>query len=397
MLALEAGGVVSTDQLVDRLWEGRAPPTAVATLQVYVSQLRKLLGSKTIATRRPGYALAIPPNAVDAVEFERLALEGRALRGDGEMEATRLAFIEAVSLWRGAALGEFIYEEWAAAPARHLEELRVVAQEDLVDARLALGASREVVGELGQLVTQFPLRERLRGQLMLALYRSGRQADALAAFQDARRALVDDLGIDPSRELVELERRILQQDPALRPAVAAGVSPDVPSGGAAIPAAATQRSGDARVGDGRLAVETPTFCPQCGAKLSMTAKFCAECGSALGVLPTSARQEQRKLVSVLFCDVVGSTGLAERLDAEVLRGLLGRYFDAASAMISRHGGSVEKFIGDAVVALFGVPAAEVSKHGLRVQNGLRAGFRPAGVVVVPVPSPVRLNRVDELV
>lgn len=145
MLALEAGGVVSTDQLVDRLWERRAPPTAVATLQVYVSQLRKLLGSKTIATRRPGYALSITPRAVDAVDFERLAIEGRSLIGRGEMEPARLALVEALALWRGAALSEFIYEEWAAAPARHLEELRMVAREDLLDARLGLGASRDVV------------------------------------------------------------------------------------------------------------------------------------------------------------------------------------------------------------------------------------------------------------
>ena len=311
MLALEAGGVVSTDQLVDRLWEGRAPATAVATLQVYVSQLRKLLRNGAIATRRPGYVLVVDPSAVDAAAFERLAIEGRSLLSSGETGPARRVLAEGLSLWRGAALSEFIYEEWAAAPARHLEELRMVAREDLLDARLGLGASREVVGELEELVAEFPLRERLRGQLMLALYRSGRQADALAAFQDARRALVDELGIDPSANLVELERRILQQDPTLGSA------------------------GDTVV-VGTMAAPTSGDPPE----------------PAVG----SPRRE-RKVVTVLFCDLVEFTAASDSSDPEDVDALLDLYYTLVRREIERFGGTVEKFIGDAVMAVFGAPVA----------------------------------------
>jgi len=328
MLALEAGGVVPTDQLVDRLWERRAPPTAVATLQVYVSQLRKLLGSKTIATRRPGYALSIAPSAVDAVEFERLANGGRSLIGGGEMDGARLALTEALSLWRGAALSEFIYEEWAAAPARHLEELRMVAREDLLDARLGLGASREVVGELEELVTEFPLRERLRGQLMLALYRSGRQADALAAFQDARRVLVDELGIDPSANLAELERRILQQDPTL--------------GDAGDPMVITMAASAANLPEAGTRESDPVVAPTSGDPAE----------PAVG-----SRRRERKVVTVLFCDLVEFTAATDSTDPEDVDALLDRYYTMVRGEIERFGGTVEKFIGDAVMAVFGAPAA----------------------------------------
>ena len=215
LFALDVGRVVSSDELADRLWAGDAPATAVTTLQVYVSQLRKLVGAERIVTQRPGYLLDLAADAVDVVRFEALAGEGRSLLAGGEMKPACGVLEEALSLWHGAALAEFLFEEWAAGPARRLEELRVTVREDLLDAKLGLGLGREMVGELETLVAEFPLRERLRSQLMLALYRSGRQADALAVYQDARRALVDELGIDPSSTLADLERRILQQDPTL--------------------------------------------------------------------------------------------------------------------------------------------------------------------------------------
>jgi DNA-binding SARP family transcriptional activator len=192
LLALEVGRPVSTDELADKLWAGRPPETAATALQVYVSQLRKALGTDVIVTRPPGYALDLPAEtAVDSERFERLVGDGRSLLASGDAESAAAVLGEALSLWRAPALAEFVYEEWAAAPARRLEELRLVAIEDRLDARLRLGQGSELVGELEALVSEHPLRERLRAHQMLALYRAGRQAEALAAYQDARTALVD--------------------------------------------------------------------------------------------------------------------------------------------------------------------------------------------------------------
>jgi DNA-binding SARP family transcriptional activator len=204
ILLTRANEVISTDRLIDDLW-GEAPPrTALNTLQYYVSQLRKLLGADRIVTQPPGYVIRIGPDELDLERFEGL-VEG------GGAEGAR----DALALWRGPALADFAYEEFAQAEAARLEELRLAALEQRVDADLALGRHAELVGELGQLVAQNPLRERLRGQLMLALHRSGRQAEALDVYQATRRALVEELGIEPSPALQELEKAMLRQDPAL--------------------------------------------------------------------------------------------------------------------------------------------------------------------------------------
>ena len=353
LLALDVGRVVSADELADRLWGGSPPDSAATALQVYISQLRKLLGADVILTRRPGYLLDVAPDAVDTVRFERLVAEGRALLAAGDPDSAEVVLTEALSSWHGDALAEFVYEDWAAAPVRRLEELRLVALEDRIEAQLLLGRGADLTGELEALVGEHPLRERLRGQHMLALYRAGRQADALSAFQAARYALVEELGIDPSPALVELERQILQQDPTLLP------SPRPPGavGGVGDPAEAQAAAPPPPA----LATQSPaaavrlSLCAECGAAVIRGSKFCSECGTAVAAESAPVERQQRKLVTVLFCDVVGSTALAERLDAEVVRGVMNRFFDAASAVISRHGGSVEKFIGDAVVAMFGVP------------------------------------------
>ena len=198
LLALDVGRVVSSDELVDRLWTGDPPTSAATALQVYISQLRKLLGAAVITTRRPGYVLDLAPDAVDTVRFERLVADGRALLASGNPDSAVAVLTEALSSWRGDALAEFVFEDWAAAPVRRLEELRLVALEDRIEAQLLLGQGAELTGELEGLVGEHPLRERLRGQHMLALYRAGRQVDALSAYQAARRAWVDELGIDPS-------------------------------------------------------------------------------------------------------------------------------------------------------------------------------------------------------
>jgi YVTN family beta-propeller protein len=211
MLVLRAGNVVSTDALIDGLWDERPPATAAKSLQVYVSRLRKSLGEDAIVTRSPGYLLAAVPEQVDLGRFERLVEEAR--REDPTDAAAKLK--AALALWRGSALADVAEEPFAQAEIARLEEQRLAALEDRIDADLALGRHASVVAELEGLVHTHPYRERLRGQLMLALYRSGRQADALGAYRDARSALAEQLGLEPGHDLKGLERRILTQDPSL--------------------------------------------------------------------------------------------------------------------------------------------------------------------------------------
>ena len=219
-LLLEANRTVSVDALVDALWGERVPSTAVKMVHIYVSQLRKVLPSGALQTRPPGYRLEVAPEAVDLLRFDRLRKEGRDALADGDAGTAAERLTAACALWRGPALGEFS-EPFAAPAAAHLDELRLLAVEDRVDAELALGRHRDVAGELQSLVASQPLRERLRHQLMLALYRQGRHAEALAAFQELRAALRDELGIAPSAGLAELQYRILNQDPALDHAASA--------------------------------------------------------------------------------------------------------------------------------------------------------------------------------
>src|SRR3954454_12187993 len=213
-LLLEANRTVSIDALVDGLWGEEGPPTAVKMGHIYVSQLRKGLPTGALQTRPPGYRLEVAPEAVDLLRFERLRKEGREALADGDAVTAAEHLAAACALWRGPALGEFS-EPFAAVAAAHLEELRLVAVEDRVDADLSLGRHGHVAAELQALVASYPLRERPRRQLMLALYRQGRHAEALAAFHELRTALRDELGIDPSTGLAELQYRILNQDPAL--------------------------------------------------------------------------------------------------------------------------------------------------------------------------------------
>jgi DNA-binding SARP family transcriptional activator len=207
LLLTRAGEVVSTDRLIDQLWPDDPPRTAANALQYHVSQLRKSLGAERIVTRSPGYLIRVEPGELDLERFERLA-------GQGGAEALR----EALALWRGQALADVAYEPFAQGEIRRLEELRLAVLERRVEADMELGRHAQLIGELEQLVAEQPLRERLRELLMLALYRSGRQADALAVYQQGRATLVDELGLDPGSALQELERAILRQDPALAPA-----------------------------------------------------------------------------------------------------------------------------------------------------------------------------------
>jgi DNA-binding SARP family transcriptional activator len=213
VLLLSANEVVSSDRLIDDLWGEQSPESARAALQVRVSQLRKALGEAggAILTRAPGYMLRVGRDEFDLHRFERLA--GEADSAEPAVAATKLR--EALALWRGPALADLAYESFAQPAVRRLAEFRLAALENRIAADLALGRHADVIGELETLVADHPLREGLRAQLMLALYRCGRQADALAAYQSARGMLVQQLGIEPSPQLRELEQAILRQDRSL--------------------------------------------------------------------------------------------------------------------------------------------------------------------------------------
>ena len=214
LLLMRAGEVVGTERLVTDLWGERPPKTATTSLQNFVSQLRKLLGPGTLETKAPGYVLRVDPERFDLARFEKLVADAR--RAEPQERARMLR--EALALWRGPPLADLAYETFAQSEIRRLEELRLDALETRIDADLELGGAGELVPELEALVTQFPLRERLRHQLMLALYRAGRQADALEAYHHARRVLVDELGIEPSPALQQLYASILRQESGLQAA-----------------------------------------------------------------------------------------------------------------------------------------------------------------------------------
>jgi DNA-binding SARP family transcriptional activator len=215
VLLLHPNEVVSSERLIDELWGERPPATAPKLVQIYVSRLRRELGLDAIETRAPGYLLPVGEDDLDAARFRRLAGEGRRLATGDEPEPARRVFREALGLWRGPPLADVPFESFARNEVERLEEERMTALLDLIDCELALGRHAEVVPELEALVGQDPLRERPRAQLIVALYRSGRQADALALYRDARRTLVEELGLEPGRELRDLEKAILTQDPGL--------------------------------------------------------------------------------------------------------------------------------------------------------------------------------------
>jgi YVTN family beta-propeller protein len=217
LLLLNANEAVSRDRLVDELWGERAPASAQRSLDTYVYRLRTLLGDGRIERRPPGYLLRVEPGELDLERFERLLEQGRAAAAAGDAAAARSRLHEALALWRGRALADLENESFAASDAGRLEERRVLAQEARIDAELELGGGAELVGELERLVAEHPFRERLVYQLMLGLHRAGRTSDALAAYQELRRRFADELGLEPSGELRELERRILEQDARLAP------------------------------------------------------------------------------------------------------------------------------------------------------------------------------------
>jgi predicted ATPase/DNA-binding SARP family transcriptional activator len=215
LLLLHANEVVSVDRLIDELW-GEAPPaTAPKALQVYVSGLRRAIGRDVLATRAPGYMLSVDEGELDLWRFERLAGEGRKALAAGDPARAAAALGRALGLWRGPPLADLAYEPFAQTAIARLEELRLACLEDRIEADLALGRHAELVAELEALIREDPLRERLQAQLMLALYRSDRQAEALEVYRAARRVLSEELGIEPADELQRLQRAVLSHDPGL--------------------------------------------------------------------------------------------------------------------------------------------------------------------------------------
>jgi basic membrane lipoprotein Med (substrate-binding protein (PBP1-ABC) superfamily)/DNA-binding SARP family transcriptional activator len=222
LLALRVNEVVSMDRLVDELWDGSPPRTAEHAVQVYVSRLRRLLepkrrldGGQLLVRRGAGYMLQLEPSLVDAGAFEQHVVEGDRLLAKDQFAAASAAYRRGLELWRSDALEEFRHLAFARDAGARFDELKLIAQERAIGAETVFGDPGRMIPELERLVRDYPLRERFRAQLMLALYRAGRQADALAVFQDGRRRLVDDLGLEPGVELRELERAILQHDRAL--------------------------------------------------------------------------------------------------------------------------------------------------------------------------------------
>jgi DNA-binding SARP family transcriptional activator/tetratricopeptide (TPR) repeat protein len=306
ILLLDANRVVSVDSLVDGVW-GDTPPASVhASLQNHVSRLREELGDR-LETRAPGYSLRVAPDELDFDRFRRLVADADG--AEPAIAAERLR--EALSLWRGSPLADLAGEP-AGRAAAHLGELRLAALEDRIDADLALGRHAALLPELEELVRQEPYRERLRRQLILALYRSGRQADALEAYTTARRVLVDEVGAEPGRELQELHHAVLRQDPSL----------DAPADIAPAPVA-------------------------------------------------RARVEERRTVTVLAAHV--QPDIAPD-DPEARRAVVRDRSDAAQGELERHGASVQVLGGGGVLAVFGVPGAQDddSLRAVRAALALRA-------------------------
>lgn len=217
ILVLQHGETVSSDRLIDELWGEKPPADAQTALQQHVSRLRKGLEPHAVlVTQAPGYALEIEPAQVDVERFRELVERGRAELDEGAPNAAAETLRRALALWRGRPLADLANESFALAAARGLEDERIAAVESRIDADLACGRNAELVSELTLLVRAHPLRERLRAQLMLALYRSGRQSDALKAYADARLSLVAELGLEPGPELQALQQAILTHDESLR-------------------------------------------------------------------------------------------------------------------------------------------------------------------------------------
>jgi class 3 adenylate cyclase/DNA-binding winged helix-turn-helix (wHTH) protein len=315
VLLLHTDEVVTTERLVEELWGERPPATAQKLVQGYVHALRKQLGSDTVETVGHGYRLRLAPHSLDLADFQRLIEE--ASRAPLE-EAVELRS-RALSLWRGPPLADVVLEGQARHEVGRLSELHLATQIERLEAEIELGRHARLIGELEALVAAHPYQERLRGLLMLALYRSGRQAEALEAYHALRTTLSDELGLEPGQQLRELQAAILRQDAA-------------------------------------LSAQAPAS-PPLAAPMERTAP--------------RADDDEVRLVTVLFADIVGSTGLGERLPPEDVKALVGECVSQMALAVEEYGGTVQAFEGDGICAYFGVPHAHEDDPERAARTGLR--------------------------
>jgi class 3 adenylate cyclase len=332
-LLLRAGQTVALERLIDELWDD-PPETAAKTIQVYVSRIRHELPAGAIESRPGGYKLLLDGNQLDLRVFQRAAEDGRAALAAGDWEPAAKLLQEALDLWRGPALLG-LASVALRREAERLEEARLQVFEDRFEAQLGRGHARELVPDLRAYVGEQPFRERPRAQLMLALYRSDRSSEALGVYRETRRLLAEELGMEPGQELRELEQAMLRQDAELA----------APQAHRSVP-----RADPVAAAPGRAVERAPS-------------------------------REVRKTVTILFCDVVGSTGQAASTDPEVVRAQLARSFERMKAIVEHHGGTVEKFIGDAVMAVFGVPLTheDDALRACRAALEMREAFPELGI------------------
>jgi DNA-binding SARP family transcriptional activator/class 3 adenylate cyclase len=351
-LLLHPNQVVSTEELIVAVWGEEPPATVKQSLQNHVAALRKAIEAgngagppRTLVTRDPGYLLRVDPERLDLHRFQRLDREGRQALSSGDPARAADLLRRALELWRGPALADVAASADIAWPELvGVEELQVASTEARIEAELALGRHHELVAELEALVRLYPLREHLHGQLMLALYRSGRQADALAAYRAARKVLVDELGIEPSVGLQRLEQAILAQDPALDLLVPARSGVPEPDG----PPATDHGGGATTEGGGSV---------------------------------------ERKLVSVLFAEVDAPLDEAGERDPEDVSSMLDRHLDRVRAEIESFGGTVEHAIGGITMATFGVPQTREDDPERAVRAALAIRDSLTGGESGPADSP----------
>jgi DNA-binding SARP family transcriptional activator len=332
ILLVHANELVASDRLIEELWP-KPPETAANTLQVYVGKLRKALEperargapGEVLVTRAPGYVLRVGPGELDADRFERLLTQGRAANEADDPATAAARLHQALELWRGPALADFTYDPFAQAEIARLEELRLDALEERVRADLALGRAGDLVGELEALISDNPLRERLRGQLMLALYRSGRQGDALQVYRQTQATLDEELGLAPSRPLQRLQAAILHQDPALEIAIEEAPGPPAPSEAAPVTA------------------------------------------------------DVRKTVTVLVARIPSARGL----DPEALSGDDERHRAELAQTVERYGGTMVSGLGNPVIAVFGVPRVHEDDAFRAVSAALEIREARAGDAIDP--------------
>jgi DNA-binding SARP family transcriptional activator len=324
-LLIHANEAVASERLIDELWSGGS--AGANALQVSVSRLRKALGADDrLLTKPPGYLLQVADGECDRGEFERLAAEGRRALEQGKPEQAADRFERALALWRGPPLADFLYEPFAQAEIARLEEARLACLEERIEADLALSRHTQLVGELEALTKEHPLRERLRGQLMLALYRCGRQADALELYRETRELFDHELGIEPSPALRRLEAAILRQDPELE-----------------------------------LAVPAVSMEPE----------------TSTAVEPPRPRPAVRKRVTVL---VTGIGDPAEPdVDPELRRQLGDRALIELGPVLERHGATVEQLGDGRLMAVFGVPAAHEDDALRAVRAAVELGDVRSGI------------------